>query len=476
MAYLSGQPLYCFELCRELKRQGHQVSMLSEWNVGCVGGQQGQDGHFLKDICLQEGIRILNMNDRLSDEYDLCLASEEISKPFIVQIPQTPVINIIHSEYDYETPLPDTNQIIAYVCIRYSIMEHIIKEHQIPANKCHIVYNGVDRKRFCKGNKPKRDWKKVVVPCTLDPMREAFLNDVIDSASEKRRVFLFGLNCGANLHQNEWTTVNPDKFHIEEDIKDADEVAGILLGRVNLEAWSCGVPSRVYNPTTLENKLYDPPIDFDENHNIKNVVKKILGLAVNLDDITVVIPHHTARPQLVKCLESIRNMKYVSIIKGGSFARNVNVGVKTAQTPYVLITNDDTTFNPKLLLRAMVNATKEADIIGATPDQGVKGFDINPETKQLELNEKGHYPSGALLLIKKEIFDKLGGFDEDYINGAEDIDLFLTAEKMGYKVKRIDNNYHHDESQSEGRFDKVQENILYFNKKWQGICHLGNNE
>jgi hypothetical protein len=56
----------------------------------------------------------------------------------------------------------------------------------------------------------------------------------------------------------------------------ADEVAGILLGRVNIEAWSMGIKSTIYDPVTLVNNIFNPPIDFDDKFNIINVVKKII--------------------------------------------------------------------------------------------------------------------------------------------------------------------------------------------------------
>ncbi|GEM_PF-4086453 len=467
MSYLSGQPLYCFELARELKRQGHDVTVLSEWDAGVVNGLTGKDGHYLKEIIDEENIKRLSWNDIPKDEYDLCLASENMSLSVIQKIPNTPVINIIHSEYDYETPIENSPQIIAYVCIRYSILRHIVDFHNIPEDKCHIIYNGIDRERFKKKPKEKRDYKKIVVPCTLDTMREPFLNHLIDSANDKKRVFIFGMDCGAKLHESLYATINPDKFHIEEDIADADEVAGILLGRVNLEAWSCGVPSRVYDPDTLENKLFEVPADFDKNHNIKNVVKDIIKLSGNLDDITVLIPHHTARQKLATMLESIKTIKNVVIVKGGSFARNVNNAFKTVETNYILIANDDITFNPQLLLRAMMSSG--FDICGAMPDNGCKGFQII-DGKLIE-SETPNYPSGALLLIKIDVFKKLNGFNEKFINGGEDIDLYLRAEEKGYKVGLIGSTYHHDCASSEGRYNHLTDNIKLFNSLWKN-CQI----
>ena len=184
----------------------------------------------------------------------------------------TPVFNIVHSEYPCESPIPNRKEIIKYICIRPSIAAHIITQHGIPADKVKVIYNGVDRKRFnpeelgAKFRRPElKEFKyKIVAPCTLDKLREKFLNHLIDSATKDRHVVLVGLDCGANLNKSPYVEIKPDTFDIQNEMADADEVAGILLGRVNIEAWSMGIKSTIYDPVTLENITIEPPKDFDE--------------------------------------------------------------------------------------------------------------------------------------------------------------------------------------------------------------------
>lgn len=44
-------------------------------------------------------------------------------------------------------------------------------------------------------------------------------------------------------------------------------------------------------------------------------------------------------------------------------------------------------------------------------------------------------PTGAFLLIRKEILDKLKGFDEDFFMYGEDLDLSYRVKKLGYAVQ-----------------------------------------
>lgn len=256
MGYLSGACLYTYELARELSKS-HDVTVLSDWTV------IGSDGEKLK-----KGLKGIKKISYMRGEYDVVIASQ-----FCPEV-KCPVINVVHSEYDVETPLANCQ---AYITIRPSIKEHIVKEHGIDPEKVFVVYNGVDRDRFKPREKPKRDFKITVVPCTIDKLREKFINHLCSLSSEKNVYMFFGDYYGAKVNKTPYTLFYPAKFNIEEVIGSADEVAGILLGRVNLEAESMNVPSLIYDPDTLKCEKFVCD-DFDERHNIKNVSKQIIDI------------------------------------------------------------------------------------------------------------------------------------------------------------------------------------------------------
>lgn len=98
--------------------------------------------------------------------------------------------------------------------------------------------------------------------------------------------------------------------------------------------------------------------------------------------------------------------------------------------------------------------------------------------------------TGAMLAIRRPVFDQLGGFDEHYVFGHEDLDLCLAVRKLGYKVWY---NPHftalHFESmtkKSEGieKFElRLQDpnsvdakNYRYFHAKWDNVLEIDANK
>lgn len=259
MTYLSGSPLYNYTLAKELVKE-NDVYLLSNW----------ADNYLKKDLAAN-GVKCIT---ETNDEYDLALVSQRN-----FPIPKAKkVINIVHSEYDYETPIIEG--IDHWVAIRPSIKEHLIAEHGILEDKITVIYNGVDLERFKPREKTERDYVKVVIPATIDSLRQKFFNYYTSKANKDYRIFIIGKYFGAYIPKSEFISIQGETDEIEKEIADADIVAGILLGRVNLEARACNVISYIHNPDNPEEyEVYYPHRwDFEERHDIKKVAKQLLSL------------------------------------------------------------------------------------------------------------------------------------------------------------------------------------------------------
>lgn len=79
--------------------------------------------------------------------------------------------------------------------------------------------------------------------------------------------------------------------------------------------------------------------------------------------------------------------------------------------------------------------------------------------------------TGAVDLIDKKVYDELGGLDEDYIYGLEDVDFSLKLHKKGYKTILASNAllFHHESStrvKSKDYEDNDKYNYKVFWSKW----------
>ena len=79
--------------------------------------------------------------------------------------------------------------------------------------------------------------------------------------------------------------------------------------------------------------------------------------------------------------------------------------------------------------------------------------------------------TAACLLIRKEAFNSVQGFDESYWNGYEDVDLCF---KLGRNKWRLVYQpasvvVHHESQSGPERFSKRDENLQLLQDRWHGI-------
>jgi GT2 family glycosyltransferase len=117
---------------------------------------------------------------------------------------------------------------------------------------------------------------------------------------------------------------------------------------------------------------------------------------------------------------------------------------------------------------------KVGDICGAKCSEGCSGFNIiDGKLTEIRNNlSEIEFPSGACLMIKSDVFKALGGFSEKYVNGCEDVDLYLRAKEKGYEISVSHVVVEHHEGSSSNRYDMIDKNIEIFNKKWEGVCRI----
>jgi len=169
------------------------------------------------------------------------------------------------------------------------------------------------------------------------------------------------------------------------------------------------------------------------------------------------------------------------------FAVACNQGARYSSGDVLIFLNNDTIVSVDWL-PPLREALVDADIAGPKlvyPDGEPQSFGISvdfsrpPGLEAVNLRTDlniGSYEvaavTGACLAIRRGLFERLGGFDEGFWNGYEDVDLCLRAKAVGARIVFEPRSVvTHLESQSDRRerFAKVSENVARLRSKHCGV-------
>lgn len=172
-----------------------------------------------------------------------------------------------------------------------------------------------------------------------------------------------------------------------------------------------------------------------------------------------------------------------------SFAQACNIGAQRRPNNFYLLLNNDVLLAEKALLYmiATISIRPDAGICGSRllfPDNTIQhcGVVFGPEKVGpyhcfrkapnhivSRVTREYQAVTGTCMLIKRRVWDELGGFDESYPFGLEDIDFCLRARQRGWRVfccNEVDSL--HFESLTPGRIQLDVPSRQLFMNKWQG--------
>jgi GT2 family glycosyltransferase/2-polyprenyl-3-methyl-5-hydroxy-6-metoxy-1,4-benzoquinol methylase/Flp pilus assembly protein TadD/spore maturation protein CgeB len=170
------------------------------------------------------------------------------------------------------------------------------------------------------------------------------------------------------------------------------------------------------------------------------------------------------------------------------FSKGNNLGAKQGDSPYLLFLNNDTVAEAGWLdrLYEVIDASPEVGIVGPKllyPNRKIQhaGLEIvngvpdhvfrnaAEDDPQANVSRDLDMVTGACLMIRRDLFESMGGFDEAYVNGVEDIDLCLRTRDRGFRVRYVSESVlEHHEGMSEGRYDHVEPNLQKFAQRFMG--------
>lgn len=239
------------------------------------------------------------------------------------------------------------------------------------------------------------------------------------------------------------------------------------------------------------------------NHNHENYLKKNLSSLFSSTNkkFNVIVVDNTPCQTTA---DFIKN-KYpkVNIIqnkKRQGFARNCNLGIKRSKNKFILISNADIEFTPKSIDRLYLFMIKNPNVGIAGPQlrfpngklqfscrrfPNLKTFIVRRTPLRIFLSNskenKYHlgydldhsktqpvdWLLGACFMIRREMIDQIGMFDENYFLYVEDIDLCYRAWKKGWEVWYVPESVmiHHYFALSDKKFFSLY-NLYHFKSMW----------
>ena len=181
----------------------------------------------------------------------------------------------------------------------------------------------------------------------------------------------------------------------------------------------------------------------------------------------------------IKIIESKENL---------GFSKGCNLGTKNASGEYLLFLNSDTEIKDQGFVKMVeyLKKNEEIGVLGAAlknedgtsqPSAGnfynlpnlflmLCGRDKRVSPKVIQ---KVDWVSGASLMIKKKVFDKIGGFEKELFMYAEDMEFCYRAKKKGFLTYFYPEVmlFHKERGSSNRTFAilNIYKGILFFYKK-----------
>lgn len=175
---------------------------------------------------------------------------------------------------------------------------------------------------------------------------------------------------------------------------------------------------------------------------IDNCFTSLLCSKVNLKDINVYVVDNKSTDNTVRVLHEVKNklenklgkFEIIESSKNLGFGKGNNLGFSKGLSDVVCFFNIDTEILPDTLLElqnAIDNSAEDVAMweLRQFPYEHPKLYDA--------ITLEALWCSGAAFAMKREVFQKLNGFDEKIFMYAEDVDLSWRLRSFGYKIQYV---------------------------------------
>ena len=210
----------------------------------------------------------------------------------------------------------------------------------------------------------------------------------------------------------------------------------------------------------------------------------------------IIVNNNSKKEEAKKYLNTLKH-KVLSYPQSFNFSSINNLAVKNAKGEHIIFLNDDTKVISKDWIERMLEHSVKPTVgaVGALllyPNDtiqhagvliGVGGIAIHA-FEGLPKDDQGYKGlahqihecsavTGACLMIKKSLFEQVGGFDEHLAYSFNDVDICLRLREKGYAIIYTPHAvlYHHGTSTRP--YIEEEKEIVYFVKRWRDLILEG---
>ena len=198
-------------------------------------------------------------------------------------------------------------------------------------------------------------------------------------------------------------------------------------------------------------------LNYNVRYFLELCIKSVQSAIADLDAEIIVVDNHSSDDSCEMVKRLFPKIILIENKQNFGFSKGNNIGIAHAKGEYLCILNPDTVVAEDTFIKALAHADKnpEMGILGCqlidgrgqflpeskrnipTPRvsiQKILGFSNAYYANHLGSSEVGKVDIlvGAFMLLKKEVYKEVQGFDEDYFMYGEDIDLSYKVLKAGY--------------------------------------------
>lgn len=118
-----------------------------------------------------------------------------------------------------------------------------------------------------------------------------------------------------------------------------------------------------------------------------------------------------------------------------NYNKFLNIGLQHCTNEWVLISNNDTIYHPNFIEEMLEANEKDPELLSMSPmDDSWHRHKLFPKNIDVHYGHRTSYEiAGWSILVKKEVLDKINGFDEQFTFWYQDNDYALTLQKYNIK-------------------------------------------